>query len=413
MKRIGKFITNKEDIDYLINTDSEKCCKLSFIMESFGIFDGKQRFHPYDFFVVPEGIYGPEGNKNKKPFTTGVGCFIFNRAFIEDELFDLFGYFNKPITKKVLKTINNTLSYAVLEDKIPIQYMKNYILKTQKFQPYCNILCPTLTDKAMDINVVIKPLKEKLLKKYEKEIKAGDPLVSQKIETELLDMCKKELKDDPFMDLINSGAKISWGNNFKNMFVMRGASKNADPSKGGYTIITGDYMGGIKPEEYAAFCDSLTGGPYARAKKTEVGGAWEKLFVKSLEHIHVLPDGTDCHTKRTITTTLTDKNIDIWMYSYIDHGNGKYEEITSDNKDSLIGKKVKLRYSSLCESKDGICSICAGHLFNRLGIKNIGVATYIVPSKIKVMSMKSFHDSTVKAQDIHKFGINKIFGFEE
>ena len=85
--------------------------------------------------------------------------------------------------------------------------------------------------------------------------------------------------------------------------------------------------------------------------------------------------------------------------------------MTSDNRDSYIGKKVKLRYSGLCESEKGICNKCAGNLFTRLGIKNVGVASYVIPAKIKLKYMKNFHDSTVKTFDMEEYGYDKIFGY--
>ena len=264
----------------------------------------------------------------------------------------------------------------------------------------------------MSIPKAISKKKQELLKKYEKELDEHDPVVSQKIEQELIKDCKEMLKDDPSIDMINSGAKIDWNNNFKNMFVMKGASKNPDPlnPNGEYTVIKSDLTTGIKPDEYAAFSDSLAFGPYARAKKTADGGAWEKIFVKALEHLTVLEEGSDCGTKRYKEILLTGDNIDDWMYSYIVEGS-RLVELTSDNRDSYIGKKVKLRYSGLCESEKGICNKCAGNLFTRLGIKNVGVASYVIPAKIKLKSMKNFHDSTVKTFDMEEYGYDKIFGY--
>ena len=98
------------------------------------------------------------------------------------------------------------------------------------------------------------------------------------------------------------------------------------------------------------------------------------------------------------------------MYSYIIEGNNLVE-ITSDNMNKYIGKTVKLRYSGLCESKEGICSKCAGHLFNRIGLNEVGLASYQICSVIKNISMKAFHDSTVKVTNIEKkYGLNKVFG---
>lgn len=413
-KRFSNKITDPKDIEYLVGIKEEECTKLSFAMDMFGDFDDKRRFNTYDTVTIPSGSYGPEGNKNINPINTTVGIWVFNKAFIEKELFDLFGYINKPITSKVFKEINKKMSYAVMEDKLPLDAIKRYIMKTEKFQPYCNILSTSITENMLSIPKAIAKKKQELLKKYEKELATNDTIVSQKIEKELIEECKVLLKDDPSIDMINSGAKIDWGNNFKNMFVMRGASKNPDPlnPNGDYTIIKSDFMTGITPDEYAAFADSLTAGPYARAKKTADGGAMEKIFVKALEHLYILPAGSDCGTKRTKSVTLTKDNIDDWMYSYIVESGNRLVELTSDNRDSYLGKKVKFRYSGLCESEKGICNKCAGNLFTRLGIKNVGVASYVIPASIKLKSMKTFHDNTIKIFDMGDYGYNKIFGYE-
>lgn len=413
-KRFSNKITDPKDIEYLVGIKEEECTKLSFAMDMFGDFDDKRRFNTYDTVTIPSGSYGPEGNKNINPINTTVGIWVFNKAFIEKELFDLFGYINKPITSKVFKEINKKMSYAVMEDKLPLDAIKRYIMKTEKFQPYCNILSTSITENMLSIPKVIAKKKQELLKKYEKELSTNDPSISQKIEDELIEECKVLLKDDPSIDMINSGSKIDWGNNFKNMFVMRGASKSPDPlnPNGEYTIIKSDFMTGIAPDEYAAFADSLTIGPYSRAKKTADGGAMEKTFVKALEHLYILPAGSDCGTKRTKSITLTKDNIDDWMYSYIVESGNRLVELTSDNRDSYLGKKVKFRYSGLCESEKGICNKCAGNLFTRLGIKNVGVASYIIPATIKLKAMKNFHDCTIKIFDMGDYGYNKIFGYE-
>ena len=412
VKRQAKRITDPKDIEYLLAITEDECTKLSFAMDMFGEFNDTRRFQPYDLVDIPVGSYGPEGNKNSNIIKTTVGIWVFNKAFIEQDLFELFGYINEPITSKMFKKINKQVSYAVVEDKVSLDALKRLITKTEKFQPYCNILSASITENMMSIPKAISKKKQELLKKYEKELDEHDPVVSQKIEQELIKDCKEMLKDDPSIDMINSGAKIDWNNNFKNMFVMKGASKNPDPlnPNGEYTVIKSDLTTGIKPDEYAAFSDSLAFGPYARAKKTADGGAWEKIFVKALEHLTVLEEGSDCGTKRYKEILLTGDNIDDWMYSYIVEGS-RLVELTSDNRDSYIGKKVKLRYSGLCESEKGICNKCAGNLFTRLGIKNVGVASYVIPAKIKLKSMKNFHDSTVKTFDMEEYGYDKIFGY--
>ena len=67
---------------------------------------------------------------------------------------------------------------------------------------------------------------------YREEVLAGNALVMDKIEKELIAYGKELLKDDPTYDFFDSGAGANWKNNFKNMFVTRGAVKDPDPDKG-------------------------------------------------------------------------------------------------------------------------------------------------------------------------------------
>jgi hypothetical protein len=94
------------------------------------------------------------------------------------------------------------------------------------------------------------------------------------------------------------------------------------------------------------------------------------------------------------------------MYSYIKEGS-KLIELTSENKDRYLGKTVKFRYASLCQMKNGVkCNKCVGNAWYRLGKENAGASTPKIPSTLKNISMKAFHDSVQKLEPID---INKIF----
>ena len=93
------------------------------------------------------------------------------------------------------------------------------------------------------------------------------------------------------------------------------------------------------------------------------------------------------------------------MYSYIIEGS-KLVELTSQNKSKYIGKKVKVRFSALCESKTGICNKCMGNLYYRLDKTNVGTSLTQIPSVQKNIAMKSFHDST---QSLYDMDLEKIF----
>lgn len=404
--RRSKTITSPKDIEYLVNI-KEKYITTTFIMNCFGEFSTGRKYSPYDLIEIPPGSYGPDGKKNKNSFVTTVGLWVFNKYFIEPHLFDIFKYINETVDDKLFKKINSTLSEYVLEDKLELEYLKDFLMKTQKCMPYISILAPNYTDKMLTCTSAIDKKKKELYKKYKDKIDKGDELAANKMEKELLQYTVDYMGDDPSMDMFISGARGSVKNNFKNMFVMKGVVKDPDPNaKQKYNVALSNYIDGISPNEYALFANSLAAGPYARAKKTENGGYREKLFLRAFQNITLDPEGSDCGTKRYLEVTITEKNLNLWMYSYIIEGS-KLVELTSENKSKYIGKKVKVRFSALCESKTGICNKCMGNLYYRLGMKtNIGTALTQIPSVQKNISMKAFHDST---QALFEMDLEKIF----
>lgn len=407
--RKAKVITRQEDIDYISNI-TEKDITMSFMMETFGDFNGKQRFQPYDEIAIPHGRYGKDGKMNKNKFYTTVGCYVFNKFFIEQDLFEQFHYINKEINGKTLDGINSDLSCMLLEDKITPEQLKTFHKKVQKNMPYVSILSPSYSTKVLTCTSVIEKEKQRLFKLHKEALESGDEVVIERIEKELIDFAVEYLKDDPAMDIYLSGARSNLGNHFKNMYIMKGAIKDPDPNaKKKYNIATSNYMDGIKAEEYVVFANSLAAGPFSRAKKTEVGGYLEKVFLYAYQHIRLDPEGSDCGTKRFIEVKLDKNNIGEWLYSYVIQGD-KLVEITSENKDKFIGKKVKMRFSALCESKTGICNHCFGNLPYRRGDLNVGISMTIIPSTMKNKSMKAFHDSVQKTTPVD---INKAFGFNK
>lgn len=396
-KRVSREIKDPKDIEYLVKL-TEDDITTSLIMELFGDFGDHQWFNPYDILTVPTGAYGgklPNGKekKNTAPFTTTIGRLIFNKYFIEcePELLQFIGYVNDNVGKKTYGKLFDSLGYAVLEDEISIDTYKRFCKKSQKFMPYVSILAPNHSMNMLTITKQINKKKAELIKQNQEAFDRGDVYVVDQVSKELLAYARELMKDDPAMDMFLSGAGGSFENNFKNMFIMRGSVQDPDPRKS-YNIITSNYVDGVSQDEYSKLANTLAAGPYSRSKKTELGGYWEKLFLQSLQHVILQEPGSDCGTKRHIELKVTDKNIGSIMYCYVINNDGSLTEINSKNKDKFIGKKVKLRFSSMCEAKDGICNACAGNLFYRLGIRNIGAATPQIPSKLKVLSMKLFHD---------------------
>ena len=183
---------------------------------------------------------------------------------------------------------------------------------------------------------------------------------------------------------------------------MKGAIRNTDPTASQeFTVSTSSLLDGISSEEYSTLAKSLSGGPYSRSKKTELGGYWEKLISAALSPVTIDGENTDCGTDKYLEVTLTKKNSTMFMYSYIVKPNGDLEELTTSNLNKYLNKTVKIRSTMFCKSKTGgVCHHCAGNFFYRRGSSTIGLACASIPTVLKLKSMKQFHSSIIETKEI-------------
>lgn len=403
-KRITRTITDQALIDSVIGIKPEDITS-TYVVELFGEFEGKVRANPYDLITVPKGAYGLTDSKrgvNIRPFTTTVGKLIWNKMYIlrNPSIYEAIGWVDDIVSKKVFNKLYKKLGYLLLEGTIDKAEFKRFAMTTQLTMPYVQFLSNSFTDTMLLSSTVMNKKKAELIKANKAAFDAKDIKVVDRVSKELMDYSKEYLKDDPGMDMFNSGGGGDFSNHYKNTYLMKGVVRNPDPLKG-YDVITSNYIDGVSEEEYAALANTLAEGPFNRSKKTEQGGYFEKMLLYSMQHLQLLEPGSDCGTKRYIEIHLTDANIDDVMYNYIIQGD-KLVEITSENRDSLIGKTVKMRFSSMCEAKDGcFCNKCAGNLWYRLGMTKTGVLTPNIASRYKNLMMKSFHDSQVKLTDMN------------
>jgi len=386
--------------DYLLAME-EKDITFDFLMSLFGTFDGKAIANPYDLLVVPANTfkYKDDNNNektNKGEFTTTVGLYVFNLLLSGANLIKVTGYVNENLNSKSYKKIERGIVYALIEDRITVEQFKNWQMTLQWLMPLQDIISTNHTEKLLLVSKAIAKEKARLIKENQEAINNGDPKVIEDIEQKLIAAAKEYLGDDPGTDSIMSGAGASFNNQFKNMYLIKGAIANPDPNaKQKYDIVTSSYLEGVNQTEYSLLAQSGANGSYSRGKKTSTGGYWEKLFINSLQHIHLDPPGSDCGTKRYIEVLLTENNLNDYIYSYIVKNDDTLELLDSKSCNKYFGKKIKLRYSSLCESRTGICNKCAGELLYITSSRNIGAVTGQIPDRIKNISMKAFHDSTV------------------
>ena len=402
---------NKDNLVNQILVLKDSDITSSLIMDLFGTFNGSTLVHHYDTFEVPAGAFkytdqnGKE-HSNKNAFTTTFGIWIFNILLFRDLGLSWIvnGYINDNLNKKAFNKIHQKIVYAIMEDKVDTETYKKFITLVDFIMPWETVLSPAQSERLLSCTKEIDKLKAKLIKENKEAIDKGDPATVEKIEIQLLDFAKEYLKDDPCLDPYFSGAGGSFENNFKNMYVMKGVIRDPDPNaKQEYKVATSSFLDGVSSDEYALLANSLAGGPYSRSKKTEIGGYWEKLIVAAMSPEIIDFEEEECGTNKYIETVLTKDLAESFMYSYIIKNNGNLEELTSDNIDKYIGKNVKMRFSIFCKSKTGYCHHCVGNFFYRRSPNNsnIGLSLIQVSSKLKLVSMKQMHDSTVNTVEIN------------
>ncbi len=352
---------------------------------------GESKFQPNDWFMLKPGTL--KCVKSKEPIKTTVGRYIYN-VFLNDSVFGgYFDYFNG--SKEA--DFDAQVIDAFMEEKFPAKL--NTVYQTKKcwlqFTPE-EIIIPGLSFNMMTPRPEVEKRKKELYKQYKKELDAGDPVISKKVEDELLAIAEQATKDDPAQRLYKCG-KPTWGNNYKHMCVMSGAIKDNDSE--GYHVSVASYSDGIPKDEYDSYADELIGGVYSRSVATAVGGYLVKKTQSAMQNETCNTDrNSDCGTPYTMKITLTKNTYKLYLYRFIKEGN-KYIELTPSVIKNYIGKTVDMRSLLFCRGKS-YCAKCAGTLYARLGVKNAGLTCSDAPNKLLNTSMKAFHDPTIKSTEI-------------
>jgi hypothetical protein len=359
------------------------------------------KYNPNDSFILNKGMVS--WYKEDSSVTTTIGRVIFN-IFLNYSIFgNKFSYFNNQDPKKFHKQI----SYAFIEGNITKEQHSLYQTKKAWLEySLIEILVPGMSVNMMRTQPEVAKRKKELLKKYEKELSGTGPEAinaAAAIEKELLDLAKKLTRDDPASRLFDL-KKPSFGNNYKNMSVIIGARKdNTNPTE--FHISDSDFVDGITKDEFSYHADQLIAGTYSRSVDTQKGGAAVKEMRAAYESEQVdkSPD-SDCGTQLYDVVSITDDNVEQYYFHWVKSTKGLIQILPSTAK-QFVGKTWKKRSSLYCNN-DNYCGKCSGGLYQKLGIEDAGLTIAQIGSTIQSLSMKGFHDSTIK---VHTFDFEKYF----
>jgi hypothetical protein len=355
-------------------------------------------FNTFDTFTLRRNQF-----YNEDDVDTTIGRYIFNIYVLPEEYLKVHGYQNVVYDTKQVDLLEERLSSMVLEDKLEVKKMAEYLDRAEWLtMGTAYFLSPTMN---YSINVplpeVIK-LRDELFELYKEEIKAGDPNVADLMDKQLLDLAKKILKEkgEEAYDFFESG-EFKFHNNYKKTSIYGGALENPYTKK--LNILKSNYIDGISKDEFHHFANLTIVGGYSRNVETQKGGYETKKINNAVQNVVLDEPGSDCGTTQFLNVKIPANMKNMFLNRYILEG-GKLTLLSEKNISSYLDKEVKMRSPMLCKSEQ-ICSKCAGEMFYKMNMRNAGLLSTTLSGNLMNMSMKKFHDTSIKfsKMDVLKF----------
>lgn len=398
-----------EETEKILSIDSDDIT-ISLITKMFAkpSYSEPPLYNVNDYFKLPKSRF----NLKRDVYTT-IGIYIANLHLIRPRFSKIFGYINKPFSGDVVSFIEDKLSDALYYDKISTDDMADYYNRIQWLGGHdqMSFLTPSITPALLKPPKPVIDKKNKLFEKYKEELKDTNPqnaIVAANIEKELIKDAEDYLKTQDGYENFASKSKINISNNYKTMNIMRGPLLNSYTGK--YKVNKSEYNTGITKNEYASTADASVIGSYARAVNTAKGGYLAKKSNQTLNAVTAAKKGSDCGTKLTLDVFIYPSMKNDYLNRYIVE-NGKIIELTTDNIDKYVNTTVKMRSALFCKCKEPYyCNICIGNQPYLLGLENFGLAISRIPNKLLNLSMKKFHDLTIKTS---KIDMDTIFDFDQ
>lgn len=364
--------------------------------------DSPPKYHVDDMIII-----GPEQSPFvKENSSTTCGIYLFNKFILEP--LKIFGYVNKPFGKNELDALEDGISDGLMQKDLTTEQVAEFIDRLQFLLggPLAHLINPSINPDIMTLPPQAAALKKKLLAENKAGIEANDPQTSSKIEKEVTKVAMDWMneRNDPSLSFFKSGA-IDPYNNYRTMFVMKGAVKdNTGESPTGYKIVTSEYDNGITKEDMPKIADTVVTSSYNSGVATQDSGYMGKKYNTILQRVKLLERGSDCKTPDTFQTVITNRH----LYRYIME-NDKPVCLTPEVIDNYKGKVCKLRSPLHCHAKDPYyCNICMGDRLYDIGVHNVGLTVSILSGATLNAALKTKHNVTVgtytiKEEDILKY----------
>lgn len=338
----------------------------------------------------------------KESVDTTLGKLVFNRYVLEDTgLIDKIGYWNKPLDEDSLADLNVAVNVLLINDAIPTSSLGAYIDHRDRMGFWCStFLSTSITSALLKPQIDVEKRKKELFEEYRDKLHSNNPteqiLASNKMEKELMGMVRKNLESDVGYDMYRSGS-ANLDNNYKTINVMLNPVFNDATKK--FDIPEHSLMNGVTKYDIPALSNIVVAGAYPSAVGTAEAGYMSKIIMALMQSIQIDPNRTsDCGSNVTIPFFVTKKNARYVLDRYINAG-GKKVLITRENVQSYIGQTINLYTPQGCKNKK-ICAKCGGHVFQNLGVTNVGLLVTQFTMKLLNLKLKSKHNLSQSADVI-------------
>jgi hypothetical protein len=335
---------------------------------------------------------------------TTIGRFFLNRTLLVEPFGNQLSYINdshwkiKNLEKKISKFVLNEIDSSNVKklyskdqkenEREVVKRIKQYKDNIYFIGHFGEISIPSFTEKSLTLDPKIEKLKHDLLEKHKHEL--DNPNVIIKIEEQLVQADKDNLKDDPSMNYFIEDK--NWNVQRKRLFLMIGLVESFAGSQN-YTFIPSSLTEGWKIEDMPAIVNEIRNGIYGRAVKTADTGMIAKFLLRIFQNTIIKTD--DCHSNHGLTFTLTNDNYNLFQSRFIMTSNGLVL-LTDANKDKYINRSITIRSPLYCKATTGLCKVCVGKILDQLNLESVGVFTLEITEPLFTASMKSMHGKSVQ-----------------
>jgi hypothetical protein len=323
---------------------------------------------------------------------TTIGRLLLNYVILVDSFGDLIPYINQEWK---IGQIEETYIFENLRSgKITVEQLKHYSRSLHWLGHFTELSVPSVTERSLTVDPKIIARRDELLLQHHDEIAAGNGVVMNQIESELIAMDRASLKGDVSTLFYDADSK-SYEVHRKMMLVTGGMV----PEFGGkgYNFIGNSLEEGWDVKNFPVICNEVRRGSFATAIQTAKGGEETKFVIRVFQNTKIIE--ADCGSTDYLHVHLTPDMAKKYLLRNI-LVDGALLTLDAGNIGRFIGQTVLMRSPMHCHTKAGYCFTCVGELFRSIDQELITMVGVAVTSSFTKAALKSKHFNQAKRIEI-------------